>query len=311
MSRTTRCLVIDLSDRHLAQREIQCEHFGGWEIHLQALRPLWQQDPTALALSTGPLVGSGAPGSVTLYWCFLAGGEWMIVPMSGRFGAYLRYSGIDHLILLGRPRHAVDISLLDGVGKLKLAPPLKTDDDIFQRVVQNLDDPNGVVLSCNGECVMEDGYFKLANPEIARRFQEKRIRSLATSSHGKLPIADSDAFLQTCIALYGSYRSPQNNLFPVPYLTLCGEARNEGDANAMCADAKPICYGKERAALELFAMSLLGLRKEDCLPQPPIPWAAELMTSYTGRPWHEEDMIKAACHVGELMERGMRHGDND
>lgn len=122
--RTGKTLFVDLTTRHwrVAEREPEPGFEGGRGVNQRLLFDLQPEgsetfDPAnPLILGAGPLVGTLVPGACRLAVDFrnlLTGGVGS-ANLGGHFAAELKFAGFDHVVIQGRSRHPVYLSINDG-----------------------------------------------------------------------------------------------------------------------------------------------------------------------------------------------------
>ena len=128
-----RVLRVDLSAQKVSVEELRLDYvklyIGGLGY---AARVLWDElrpgtDPLSpdniLIATTGPMTGTLAPGSGNIFWAFKSPqtGAWGETRSGGKFGAWLKYSGFDMVVIRGRAPEPVYLYLESGRAEIRSA----------------------------------------------------------------------------------------------------------------------------------------------------------------------------------------------
>jgi aldehyde:ferredoxin oxidoreductase len=189
------------------------DFLGGRGVGVQILKneikngdsPLSPQNP--LIFSTGPMTGTPAPASGRLSLvtmnainngiCFSNGG--------GHFAPELRYSGIEHLVIVGHAKRPIYLFIKDGqiefrdAGKLWGKDTWETD----QIIKSELKDTRTQILSIGptGEnlslmaCIMINNSRALGFGGCGAVMGAKNLKAIAVRGTGSIAPADSEAFM--------------------------------------------------------------------------------------------------------------------
>ncbi|NAZ39158.1 MAG: aldehyde ferredoxin oxidoreductase [Acidilobus sp.] len=128
-----RVLKVNLTSQRASVEELRLDYvklyIGGLGY---AARVLWDElrpgvDPLSpdniLIATTGPMTGTLAPGSGNIYWAFKSPqtGAWGETRSGGKFGAWLKYSGFDMVVITGRAQEPVYLYLEGGRAEIRSA----------------------------------------------------------------------------------------------------------------------------------------------------------------------------------------------
>lgn len=161
------------------------------------------------ALFTGPLTGTGAPGSggYGFLWRDQAGFSGTFC--EGRIGAMLRHAGISHLVVHGRAKKPLYLDIDDtGVtvrdsDKLAALPLVEQTAHIARG--NDSDDVAVLVrttLENDDATLMEDCVFPQSAPGLTTLWDDMNVTALSASGSGGITLAKPDKFLAECMALY-------------------------------------------------------------------------------------------------------------
>ncbi|MCL1876127.1 MAG: hypothetical protein FWF87_07735 [Synergistaceae bacterium] len=284
-----RCAIIDLSALSVEMRTLSGI---GWEIHLKWLKDLWRQNHGMVALSTGALSGTGAPGSGGFCWCCWSRNRFHVVPAEGRFGAACRYGGIDHLLLKGAAEHPSELIIRNGEFTFSAASAKQYGAAQQYRGIWRRIDGDACVMTVGAREILEDGVFRVGDSSLARKLKKVNLRSISVMAAGGIPIHSPELFLAVCQEIYrarrGMRRDGAQNTFS-RYLSL-RNATDDGRAfPPLAMDGAGV-----RPALE----SMLGLCWGNDFPlDNPLSYAARLMNAYTGKPFSARSLEKSAIEA--------------
>ena len=128
-----RILKVDLSTYSVAVEELRMDYVKGYVGGLgYAARVLWDElrpgtDPLSpdniLVATTGPFTGTLVPGSGNIFWAFKSPqtNAWGETRSGGKFGAWLKYSGFDLVVIRGRAPEPVYLYLEGGRAEIRSA----------------------------------------------------------------------------------------------------------------------------------------------------------------------------------------------
>jgi aldehyde:ferredoxin oxidoreductase len=163
-----------------------------------------------LIFSTGPLTGTGAPGSGSVEVCFKSPltGIWGEARAGGEWGGALKKAGYDFLIIEGKAKEAKYIVIQDGKIEIRPAEILmgkstsqkeellrkeELKDDSFEFVEIGLAGENLVNLACimsNARAFGRGGAGAVMGA--------KNLLAVAVKGTGEIPIAHPDEFSSAC-----------------------------------------------------------------------------------------------------------------
>lgn len=163
-----------------------------------------------LMFMTGPLVGTRAPSCGRHEVCALSPltGIWGESNSGGFWGAELKFSGYDGIVVRGRSEKPVWLSIVEGQPpKLHDAAGLWGLDtyETQQRIRDELDDQKTRVASIGpgGEnlvlyaAIMNDHGRAAGRAGMGAVMGSKNLKAIAVRGKGRVPLADEDAFSQT------------------------------------------------------------------------------------------------------------------
>lgn len=265
--RKMNCVVADLTERTAAVETVEAGVFvspAGLAERFSARLP----EPI-VCLCTGVLTGTGAPGSGVMSW---GGRAVPAVYAEGRLGAYLRYAGIDALVLAGKSETPLALQIEDGAASLEEAARLDRP-GLEEQFLLSAEDT--VIAVPEAEGVVENGGFSIGDSRVAGQLREMGLAAIAVTGTGAVAIADSRKFLETVLELYRKAPKPvtpawqRTDLPAVPYLSVAPE-------------------GKAFHPLEARVDLALGVNL-DGITAPPErrAYLLRLLGACTGEPWEE------------------------
>ena len=153
----------------------------------------WQEDPSFVALASGMLTGSGAPGTGTMLWFYQdETKECKTAEMyQGKISSVLRYCGYDFLLLKGKAKSAcayVDIQ-----------------DETISFSDQETIEKQKTKVSFEDDGVWENAYFAVGTSALSARLKEKGVKAIYVKSNGGMKIAEPEKFLGLCEKLCTAY----------------------------------------------------------------------------------------------------------
>lgn len=262
----------------------------GW-FGFGALRDLGSGGEDFLALSTGLLTGTGAPGSGGMTWCLRRGGVFQCVPAEGRLGAALRYGGIDHLVFQGASGGPYMLNITVCNGEITLRRTSNRPFMAFKDAWRARPEEDSVIAVVGRNCVAEDNFFAVGSQTVAAALRERGVGSLTVSSSGGLSMADDREFLRKSVELWARRRdvSPAADMeHPAACLSPLPGVR-KSDSELLRALEEEDLEGRLLAALGLFRWS------EGCAGT--LEDAAELAGAYLGRTVGAGDLRNAAAEL--------------
>ena len=292
MRRTMRYALIDLANQTTVVKEITADDFGTWGVLFDEMDFWWKADPDVVALTTGVLTGSGAPGTGASSWCFLQDGAPRCVAWEGRLGAWLRCGGIDSVIFLGKSREPCRVMFSNGKIRLERGSA------DYPTLLAGREDPNAVIAVVTRKAVTEDKYFVISDRSVADRLFDKGLCAIVAEPTGRLEIADpvrmaelAAEMTRTAIRsgrLLGSGRTE-----PARYLSLDHTVRFQ----------KPTSYNSPVASFKDLVYASLGIIWSEALAgMDRKRITAELLTACTGTPCREEEIDALAEQLTRVME---------
>ena len=198
MERTIRYGLIDLANRTTQRVTLQAARFGTWGMLGEELAFWWQQDREAVALTTGPLTGCGAPGTGAMAWSYLKEGRLHTLATEGRLGAWLRYAGLDALVFCGKTDGPLWLEVSAQGQALRSGKPS------YAALAAQKPTEEAVVATVRPRGILEDGLFALSDRSLARRLLDKGLTALVVDAgeEGGLAVADSARLARLCVELY-------------------------------------------------------------------------------------------------------------
>ena len=230
---TGRCLRVNLTEGKQRVEEIDPELLDkflggrglGVKVYSDEVDP--QTDPLGpenkLIFVSGPLVGTGAVtgASCNVVTKSALSGTIACAKMRGHFGAELKFSGFDMIIVEGRAESPVILSILDD--KINVRPALeywgRTTSETEEVFKKNLDDKWAaretylVSIGPAGERlvplanIVNDGFLSVGGTGIGAVMGSKNLKAIAVKGTHSLSIADSDRFVRVVTTLINKLNS--------------------------------------------------------------------------------------------------------
>jgi len=158
-----------------------------------------------LVFTTGPLTGTGAPGSGFAEVCFKSPltGIWSESKCGGDWGGILRKAGYDFLVIEGKATTAKYVVINNGKVEIRPAEKLKghTTSEKEKIIRKELKDEQfqAVVIGPAGEKMVRFANIMLGGRSFGRCgagavMGSKNILAVAVKGNGKIPVARPDAF---------------------------------------------------------------------------------------------------------------------
>jgi len=297
LKRVVRYAAVDLTNRTADIKEIQAESFGTWSMHLEEMGFWWEADASTMALTTGVLTGTGAPGTGAFVWSYLKNGKLQNVAAEGRLGAAMRYAGVDVLVLYGKSETPLCLTIDDG----ELALTEQAAD--YASLLANRKNEDAVIATVSRKAVTEDKYFAISDGAVAKRLLDKGVAAIVAEATGALQVADAGRLAALCTELYqagiasgaavGSSRK-----HPVRFLSLDSAADLEG----------PVSYENPVEA-ENAVYAALGIIWSKALERcDQKRYTAELTSACLGTPCCEADLDVLFAHLAELQQKKVEGG---
>lgn len=297
MQRIVRYALIDLLNRTAAVKEVSAGQFGCWSLHFEEMRFLWELDPEAVAFSTGPLTGTGVPGSGAMVWSCLRRGAVHHAAAEGRFGAALRCAGIDMLFITGSSPQPLRLRICQG--EITFENPVGNASSLL--AVRRFED--AALLTVSRESVTEDRCFVIAGEHIAQRLLNKGICAVIAEGDGAIPLADSRRFTPLCVELWQeairSRNLPQSGRSrPVQFLS----------AGCLVSLEVPASSPFDGGGDPVFAALGVAWNKTGFSASKPKQRLAQLLTACLGEPCTPEELTALSKHLKALERRNLTRG---
>ncbi len=169
--------------------------------------PLGPENP--LVFMTGPLVGTTMPSSGRYSVCALSPATriWGEANSGGYFGPELRFAGYDGIIITGRAKKPMWLSIVEGKAQLHDAAGIWGSDSYQtqERVKQALGQPKARVacIGAAGEnlvkmaAIMNDGGRAAGRTGMGAVMGSKNLKAVAVRGSAKVPVADAETLAST------------------------------------------------------------------------------------------------------------------
>jgi aldehyde:ferredoxin oxidoreductase len=230
---TSRCLRVNLNEKDFQFEEIPTElmekFLGGRGLGAKVLST--EIDPLVDPLSpenklifiSGPLVGTGAVtgASCNVLTKSALSGTIACAKMRGHFGAELKYSGMDMIIVEGRAESPVILSILDD--KISIQPALeywgRTTSETERLFKNSLNDKWAnretylVSIGPAGENllplanIINDGFLSVGGAGIGAVMGFKNLKAIAVKGSRSVTVADGNRFVQVVTTLINKLNS--------------------------------------------------------------------------------------------------------
>lgn len=295
--RTVRYALVDLTNRTTDLKEVTVDWFGTWGMHLEEMGFWWTVDPSMVALTTGVLTGSGAPGTGAMTWSYMKNGKVQNVTAEGRLGAWLRYAGVDTVVFYGKSEEPLCLTVDDG--ELTLTEP-EADYAAFLAVRKNED---AVIAITKGKALVEDKYFAISDAAVGKRLAEKGVTAIVAEATEALAVADSQRLAGLCVELYqtaihgGTVETGRKQ--PARFLSL----DHTVSFDAAAAYESPVETAEEEmyAALGMIWSKALAQRDQKAD-------TAALISTCLGVPCTTEELDALEAHLAELKQKKVEGG---
>ncbi len=180
------------------------------------LESMWQDKKSStplLAISTGPLTGTGAPGTAVCFANYVSpwNGKVSMQLCEGALGPNLRYAGIDHLILHGQAEKPITLVISEEGIELKPAQEIQDLNIIETTNVLRQQVGDKAVIACVGSnhvasspwaSVVCDYYNEMEAPGLGRVFYDLGVKALVINGKSGIALAAPEKFLQEIIGIY-------------------------------------------------------------------------------------------------------------
>jgi aldehyde:ferredoxin oxidoreductase len=230
---TGQCLRVNLTENEFQSEEIRLEfmekYLGGRGLGVRVLSE--EIDPMVDPLSpenklifvSGPLVGTGAVtgASCNAVTKSALTGTIACAKMRGHFGAELKFSGFDMIILEGKAESPVILSIMDD--KISIRPALeywgRTTSETERLFKENLSEKWAeretylVSIGPAGEKllplanVINDGFLSVGGSGIGAVMGSKNLKAIAVKGNHSLKVADGNRFMEVVTNLINKLNS--------------------------------------------------------------------------------------------------------
>lgn len=230
---TGRCLRVNLTERDFQIEDISSEllekFLGGRGLGVKVLSDEMETsvDPLSpenkIIFVSGPLVGTGA---VTGASCNVVtknaySGTIACAKMRGHFGAELKFSGFDMIIIEGKSETPVILTIMDD--KINIQPALEywgrttsETEDLFKRSLNDRWTERETYLVSIGPAgerllplanIINDGFLSVGGAGIGAVMGSKNLKALAIKGNHSLNVADGNRFTQMVTTLINKLNS--------------------------------------------------------------------------------------------------------
>ena len=196
----------------------------------------WDDPGNLLCFGVGSLVGTVAPGAcrtdVSTINVFTGGKG--SANVGGSWGAELKYAGFDHIIIRGKAKRPVYLSIDDGRVEIRDAAWLwgKTTSETEDLLRQELRD-EGIEIATigpagenrvRGSAIMIDTAKAAGGSGVGCVMGDKRLKAIVVRGHGKIEVFDPRGFMD---AVANAYRQCEANRSRVASMRRSAMARFE------------------------------------------------------------------------------------
>jgi aldehyde:ferredoxin oxidoreductase len=230
---TGRCLRVDLTTHHLQRQEISSElmerYLGGRGLGARILSD--EVDPTIDPLSpenkvifiSGPLVGTGAitGASCNVLTKSALSGTIACAKLRGHFGAELKFSGFDMVILEGRAESPVILTIIDDKAAIQPANEYwgrstSETEDLFKKKLTDKWAARETYLLAIGPAgeklvplanIINDGFLSVGGAGIGAVLGSKNLKAIAVKGSRSVTVADGNRFVQVITTLINKLNS--------------------------------------------------------------------------------------------------------
>ena len=230
---TGQCLRVDLTENKFqveqAPQKLMERFLGGRGLGVKILSN--ELDPLVDPLSpenklifiSGPLVGTGAVtgASCNVVTKSALSGTIACAKMRGHFGAELKFSGFDMIILEGKAESPVILSIMDD--KIRIQPALEywgrttsKTEDIFKKSLGDKWAGRETYLVSIGPAgerllplanVINDGFLSVGGAGIGAVMGSKNLKAIAVKGNHSLTVPDGNRFMQVVATLTNKLNS--------------------------------------------------------------------------------------------------------
>jgi aldehyde:ferredoxin oxidoreductase len=230
---TGRCLRVDLTTHHLQRQEISSElmerYLGGRGLGAKVLSD--EIDPAVDPLSpnnkvifvSGPLVGTGAitGASCNVLTKSALSGTIACAKLRGHFGAELKFSGFDMVILEGRAESPVILTIIDDKAAIQPANEYwgrstSETEDLFKKKLTDKWAAREAYLLTIGPAgeklvplanIINDGFLSVGGAGIGAVLGSKNLKAIAVKGSRSVTVADGNRFVQVITTLINKLNS--------------------------------------------------------------------------------------------------------
>jgi aldehyde:ferredoxin oxidoreductase len=196
----------------------------------------WDDPANLLCFGAGSLVGTVAPGAcrtdISTINVFTGGKG--SANVGGSWGAELKYAGFDHIIVRGKAKRPVYISINDDHVEIRDASKLwgKTTSEAEDWLRRELRD-EGIEIAAigpagenrvRGSAIMIDTAKAAGGSGVGCVMGDKKLKAVVVRGHGKIEVFDRRGFLD---AVAKTYRQCEANQGPVATMRRSAVARFE------------------------------------------------------------------------------------
>ena len=230
---TGQCLRVNLTEqdyqREKIPRELMEKFLGGRGLGVKVLSD--EIDPVVDPLSpdnkiifiSGPLVGTGAVtgASCNVVTKSALSGTIACAKLRGHFGAELKFSGLDMIIVEGKAESPVILSILDD--KISIRPALEywgrttsETEDLFKKSMKDKWAARETYLLCIGPAgeklvplanTINDGFLSVGGAGIGAVMGSKNLKAIAVKGNHSVTVADGNRFGQVVTTLINKLNS--------------------------------------------------------------------------------------------------------
>lgn len=293
-----RCMIVDLEKKEVSfltwARNLLSDGLGTYGIYAAELRSVWQEDPDAIALATGPLTGTAVPGAGGMSWCKKGQNGFRLEHTEGRLGAALRCVPADHLVMKGTCSEPTDLVI--GERGVTFRPVTEGgEEDLWPRLFRERPDPDSVVALMDRDGIREDNCFLIGSRELSGQMRGKGIRAVTVTGLGSVEVEQPQEMLRQSMLLVSEYRKSGRmtggRKQPARYLSV----------NHIWTDASDSPAGLDSLSMPL---AFLGLGWDEEFPGgDSLEAGVRLLNACTGLNWDKEKLRE--CNM--QIERGMRN----
>jgi aldehyde:ferredoxin oxidoreductase len=224
---TGQCIRVNLSENRYQMEPVPAEgvgrFLGGRGLAVKVLHD--EIDPMVDPLSpenklifiSGPMVGTGAitGASCNVVTKSALSGGLACAKMRGHFGAELKFSGYDMLIVEGRAENPVILAIMDDKVRIQPAPEYwgrttSETEGLFKKNLSEKWAERDVYLACIGPAgeklvplanIINDGFLSVGGAGTGAVMGSKNLKAVAVKGNHSLKVADGSRFMQIVTTL--------------------------------------------------------------------------------------------------------------